>query len=533
MKRCWRITCMIIGVRIPSSTTGTTLATPPSAPHPPTSRSFVLLLNAASLNRTPLPSVAGSTPIEQGGQSPKNRPVTKQTASQSFPVQRDGSSHTWTLQSADNRNESPAHETSDNQEKGNNKTEHPTNSQQSTSNANCIPDSSVPIPQTADTNMLNADLSRGQREGQPAIEERFATIPRPANEQLFKIGPDESAPGNPQAASNGTPVEANKLPQDVQESVNPLDASDPDNSPAPPEAIEMKSLATGTYASADGTPLPQPMPFPVVANLAEKRDGNDGAGNTSQKMGSTKLTPLSQNDINATNQGSGKTADSTNSPNVASTHSSQGPQGQPTQNSTAAPGVVDISSAHLSAQTAANQTISSQTTIAPRLVATPGDASHTGELREVAPSDPENVSAMASSVIGNARLMQTLNQSEMRIGLSSNGFGDISIRTSISGHELVAQISLDHGELSQAISAQVSSVQARLGNEHGLHASIEINNHAFFQSGDAGSSSQRQRGSPTAPLPNSSAVALADEGNTLNQETILNTAIENRLDIRA
>jgi len=28
-------------------------------------------------------------------------------------------------------------------------------------------------------------------------------------------------------------------------------------------------------------------------------------------------------------------------------------------------------------------------------------------------------------------------------------------------------------------------------------------------------------------------VALADEGNTLNQETILNTAIENRLDIRA
>jgi len=126
-----------------------------------------------------------------------------------------------------------------------------------------------------------------------------------------------------------------------------------------------------------------------------------------------------------------------------------------------------------------------------------------------------------------------LNQSEMRIGLSSNAFGDISIRTSISGHELVAQISLDHGELSQAISAQVSSVQARLGNEHGLHASIEINNHAFFQSGDAGSSSQRQRGSPTAPLPNSSAVALADEGNTLNQETILNTAIENRLDIRA
>jgi len=147
--------------------------------------------------------------------------------------------------------------------------------------------------------------------------------------------------------------------------------------------------------------------------------------------------------------------------------------------------------------------------------------------------DADSATAMATSAISDARLMQTVNESQMRIGLSSNAFGDISIRTSISGHQLVAQISLDHSELSQAMSAQVSSVQTKLGDEHGLHALIEINNHASSQPGDAGSSSQRERGSPTAPLTSSSALVLEEEGSGLSQETLLNTANETRLDIRA
>jgi hypothetical protein len=83
------------------------------------------------------------------------------------------------------------------------------------------------------------------------------------------------------------------------------------------------------------------------------------------------------------------------------------------------------------------------------------------------------------------------------------------------------------------MSAQVSSVQTKLGDEHGLHASIEINNHASPQSGDAGTSSRRGQGSPTAPLPSSSAVVLAEEGSSLSQEIISNAANEARLDIRA
>jgi hypothetical protein len=205
-----------------------------------------------------------------------------------------------------------------------------------------------------------------------------------------------------------------------------------------------------------------------------------------------------------------------------------------TQNSALTQRVVDIAISHPNTQTAVDQPVSTKTTTAPHLTDVPGDASHFGSQRQGVPSiDAESIPAMAKSAISDARLVQTMNESEMRIGLSSNAFGDISIRTSISGHELVAEISLDHSELSQAMSAQVSSVQTKLGDEHGLHALIEINNHAAPQSGDAGSSSQRERGSPTAPLPASSALALAEEGSSLNQETILNAANETRLDIRA
>jgi hypothetical protein len=129
--------------------------------------------------------------------------------------------------------------------------------------------------------------------------------------------------------------------------------------------------------------------------------------------------------------------------------------------------------------------------------------------------------------------MQTMNQSEMRIGLNSSEFGDISIRTSISGHQLVAQISVDHSELSQAMSAQVSAAQTKLSDEHGLHASIEINNHPSAHSSETGTSSQREGSSSTTPLPVASTTAQGEEPNSLSQETNGVAVNETRLDIRA
>ena len=88
--------------------------------------------------------------------------------------------------------------------------------------------------------------------------------------------------------------------------------------------------------------------------------------------------------------------------------------------------------------------------------------------------------------------MQTMGQTEMHVGMRSDEFGNISIRTAISQQQMVAQISVDHNDLGQAIANHVSTVQTKLGEEYGLRASIQVNSQGTPFSGDMGGSSQRE-----------------------------------------
>jgi len=98
-----------------------------------------------------------------------------------------------------------------------------------------------------------------------------------------------------------------------------------------------------------------------------------------------------------------------------------------------------------------------------------------------------------ASGINSAKLIQTMGQTEMHVGMHSVEFGDISIRTSLSQQQMVTQISLDHNDLSQAISSHLSTVQAKLGEEYGVRASIEINNQGAPLSGGQGNSQPRDQ----------------------------------------
>ena len=117
--------------------------------------------------------------------------------------------------------------------------------------------------------------------------------------------------------------------------------------------------------------------------------------------------------------------------------------------------------------------------------------------------------------------------------MHSSEFGDISIRTMVSQQQVQAQISVDHNELSSALSAHIPAMQAKLGNEYGLHASIEVSqNGASFSSGERGQSSERDQ---KAFVP-----SIQVEGTTASAETnqiVLRTpsvsATTDRLDIRA
>ena len=97
-----------------------------------------------------------------------------------------------------------------------------------------------------------------------------------------------------------------------------------------------------------------------------------------------------------------------------------------------------------------------------------------------------------ASGINTARVIQNMSDTEMRVGMHSAEFGDISIRTSVSMQQMTAQISVDHGDLGKAISAHIPAMQEKLGGESGLRATVEVSQNGMSFSDERGYSSQRE-----------------------------------------
>jgi hypothetical protein len=146
------------------------------------------------------------------------------------------------------------------------------------------------------------------------------------------------------------------------------------------------------------------------------------------------------------------------------------------------------------------------------------------------PSDGDDITPATG--LNATKIIQTMGETEMRVGMRSADFGNISIRASVSEQQMVARISLDHSDLSQAISAHASAVQTKLGDDFGMRASIEVN-HQGAPSGDAGGSPQREQRDFTRSA-GSNSNALPPEAETSLAHTALVSAGDGpRLDIRA
>jgi len=198
------------------------------------------------------------------------------------------------------------------------------------------------------------------------------------------------------------------------------------------------------------------------------------------------------------------------------------------------------------AQTVPMHVAAHDTATAVRTPGSPEDAASQGLQRgDVAASPLDGEEATATSGVNAAKLIQTMGETEMRVGMRSTEFGDISIRTSVTPQQMLAQISLEHGDLSQAISAHVGAMQTKLGEESGLPTVIEVShsgnqfggqpgNHlGASTSGDSGRSPQgEQRGFVRSARTESAAVAVeADVGPGAGPS--MSTSNGYRLDIRA
>ena len=88
-------------------------------------------------------------------------------------------------------------------------------------------------------------------------------------------------------------------------------------------------------------------------------------------------------------------------------------------------------------------------------------------------------------VINSSRLFQSIGQTEMRVGMRSNEFGNISINTSATRNLISAQISVDHGELAKAIAASLPDMQARLGGQQAMDVRVDVNGAGMGQGAGA------------------------------------------------
>jgi hypothetical protein len=157
----------------------------------------------------------------------------------------------------------------------------------------------------------------------------------------------------------------------------------------------------------------------------------------------------------------------------------------------------------------------------------------TSQPAGAAASHAEGDEPATSSGINSARVLQSMSESEMRVGMHSAEFGNISIRTSVSQQQMQAQISLDHSDLSQAIASHIGNVQTKLGSEYGLNASIQVNHQGASTSGQPGDSQPREQRAFTPSARTEIGTASTEPDVVVPAGAWIGTSTGHRLDIQA
>jgi hypothetical protein len=280
----------------------------------------------------------------------------------------------------------------------------------------------------------------------------------------------------------------------------------------------------------------------VASVVAKGGDTTQASGSMTEKKESLDPTGMKNSDAKSTvNAGDNKTSQVGTVLRDVSSHGSQN-DGQ-TQKDAPSASSQPVLTAHASDSGTSQQQASPLQNVSHQSLATDhspasSDNSMLGNVDREAQTSihAENREVAAMSSIDTARLVQTMSASEMRVGMHSAEFGNISIRATVSQQQMLAQISVDHSDLSHAISAHLATTQNKLGDEQGLRALIEVNNQGA-SSADTGHSSQREQSSLANTLRGSSVTASEEIGSGTDNGTdaaiLMGAANGNRLDIRA
>jgi hypothetical protein len=300
-------------------------------------------------------------------------------------------------------------------------------------------------------------------------------------------------------------------------------------------------VVAGVVTPGVGETFKLQVELPTASTPAGKADTMQPTGKAGQKNAGDAVGPKNSDSATAdaakADGGKAKAADAVSAAVGASSHSAQsnGQSMQHAQSNASQAAVVQkvVDGSAVQAQAVPMHAAIHGAASAPGTATGAQGGTNAGIDRQDMTSSPlDGDEATPASGINAAKLIQTLSETEMRVGMHSAEFGNISIRTSVSQQQMLAQISLDHSALSQAISGRISSMQTKLGNDYGLQTLIQVNNEAASSSGSQGSG-QREPGAfaPSVRTEISPVPAEVDFGISLG--ALATAGDEYRLDIRA
>jgi hypothetical protein len=165
---------------------------------------------------------------------------------------------------------------------------------------------------------------------------------------------------------------------------------------------------------------------------------------------------------------------------------------------------------------------------------------------EVAQADVASAPAAAAvaqiqdlqAKVSTARLVQGIHDSELRVGMRSGEFGDISIHTSLSRSAISAQISVEHGELAKVIAASLPELRSALGNSDQLEVRVAMHGQVSPQMdlGGRGAGQGSQRESRSAPnsssLSGNDSTAAESAVSAVAQVDTARATLPGRVDVR-
>jgi hypothetical protein len=237
---------------------------------------------------------------------------------------------------------------------------------------------------------------------------------------------------------------------------------------APPAQFSSRSLVEGQAGLTGVNPASVAKPSGISAI-----NGKDGIKGASDDATSTKLHASSESNQSKLQRDNQETT----------------PCGDQGQNSLASQGQntvrPELNSANHAVDVVADAQAMVNTSPAQNSAIQAGATTHTAKTPEIATPAPTAL-PQALPVINTAKLIQSMGQSEMRVGMRSTEFGNISISTSSTRDLISAQISLDHGELARTLTAHLPEMQARLGGNQPMDVRIEMNGASAGQTGTAG-----------------------------------------------